>query len=423
MSPLEDIRGIDGADGYDDDEEEAGEESGEKPSGADSGKGPGAKPGSEVHEVTPERHRRPRHGRRRHHRRRRPEEPSKPNMKMYALVIGLVVIVPIVGATWFFFGPAGSIRKIDLLARPYVDNGVTGMALAAFIDTGKPSSLSGSADLKVLLGSTNVYSGQVDVSDSRAMKNLPLNQFAVANGDYRVQFTFQGAATSTVFTISEIIEKVNLTAFNITTVNNATLVQPGSARLGFTATFLSNNDVTQMATDRDQFEIEMIREGVSEKHTEAVGTKTQINKNYPVAGNGNYTVRATFLNSKVKPGSAYSTILAQANDSSTGRPFTIITIPPTSVPRSDKSTTQWKLADGGGTFKFDGTGSIAYEGATMVNYTWDYGDFLGEDGPKTTHTYTALPTADYPQKYIVTLTITDSNGQFASAQIQVTVTV
>jgi hypothetical protein len=336
-----------------------------------------------------------------------------------------VVIVPIVGAAWFFFGPAGSIRKIDLIARPYVDSDtrVTGMALAAFIDTGKPSSLSGSADLKIQLGGTSVYSGQVDVSDSRAMKNLPLNQFAVGNGDYRVQFTFQGAATSTMFTLSEIIEKVNLTAFNITTINNATLVQPGSARIGFTATFLSDNDVTQLATDRDQFELEIIREGVPEKHTEPVGTKTQINQNYPVAGNGNYIVKATFHNSKVKAGTAHSTIEALANDSFTWQPFVVVSIPPTPVARSDKTAAPWKLSEGGATFKFDGTGSITYEGATMWNYTWDYGDGLGENVSKTTHTYTTpVPAGVDYLKYVVTLTVTDSNERSASTQIEVTVT-
>jgi hypothetical protein len=419
MSPLEDVRGIDGADEYGDDEEDEGAGPGEE----DSTGGDGANGEPEVHEVSAERPRRRR--RRRHGRRRRPADEPKPNMKMYAIVIGLVVIVPIVGAAWFFFGPAGSIRKIDLIARPYVDSDtrVSGMALAAFIDAGKPSALSGSADLRILRAGSSVYSGQISVSDSRAMKNLPFNQFAVGNGDYRVEFTFQGASTTTVFSVTEIIEKVNLTAFNITTINNATLVPAGSARIGFTATFLNLNDVTQLATDRDQFEVEIIKGTASEKHTEAVATRTQVNKNYAVGGNGNYTVKATFLNSKVKPGSPYARIDALANDSSTGQPFTIVTIPPTSAPKSDKTTTQWKLSEGGGTFKFDGTGSIAYEGATIVNYTWDYGDFLGEDGPKTTHTYTALPTAEYPQKYVVTLTITDSNGQYAAAQIQVTVTV
>ena len=421
MSPLEDARGIDGADGYDEEEESDEDSSGEDSGGGEEPDGGGEE--AEVHEVTAER---PRRRRRRHGRRRRPKEGPKPNMKMYALVLGLVVIVPVVGAAWFFFGPACSIRKIDLIARPYVDSDtrVSGMALAAFIEAGKPSALSGTGDLKILRSGTSVYAGQVSVSDSRAMKNLPYNQFATGNGDYRVEFTFQGAATSTVFSITEIIEKVNMTSFNITTINNATLVQPGTARIGFTATFLNNAEVTQLATDKDTFEVEIIKGGASEKHTESPGAKTQINKNYPVGGNGNYSLKAVFLNSKVKPGSQYARIEAQAVDYITGQPFTVVTIPPTAVAKSDKQSAAWKLSEGGATFKFDGTGSITYEGATIVNYTWEYGDELGEDGPKTTHTYTTNPAARGVDQlvYDVTLTITDSNGQSAAAKIQVTVT-
>jgi hypothetical protein len=432
MPPEKDEHGIDGAEDHPEDDDYGEEDPGED-AGGDGGEPGGGPPEgpeepaeTEVHEVSAERPRRRRHGRRRHGRRRRPEDRPKPNMKLYAIVIGLVVIVPLVGAAWFFFGPAGSIRKIDLIARPYTDSEtrVSGMALAAFIDAGKPSALSGTGDLKILRSGTNVYSGQVPVSDSRAMKNLPLNQFAVGNGDYRIEFSFQGAAMSTTFTISEIIEKVNLTSFCITTINNATLVQPGTARIGFTATFLNSADVTQLATDRDQFEVEVIRNGVSEKHTEPVGSRFQLNKNYPVAGNGNYTVKATFLNSKVKPGSQYSRIESVGNDSATGAQVTRIFIPPTAVAKSDKSSAPWKLSEGGATFKFDATGSITYEGATIINYTWDYGDGLGEyEAPKSTHTYTSpVPAGVNQLDYVVTLTIVDSNEQASSAQITVTVT-
>lgn len=444
MSPLKDEHGIDGAEDYPDDEEGSDQEgsneedpdgegsddegSGEEPVKESPGDGPrAATKETGVHEVTAERPRQRRHGkgRRRHGRRRPPEDEPKPNAKMYAIVIGLIVIVPLVGAAYFFFGPAGSIRKIDLIARPYVDpdTRVSGMALAAFIDTGKPSALSGQADLKISLGAASVYSGRMDVSDSRVLRNLPLDQFAIGNGDYRVQFSFQGVTTSTLFTLTEIIEKLNLTAFNITYINNATLVPAGSARLGITLTFLNNNDITQLATDKDRLQVEIIKGGNVEKYTETVGARPQINKNYPVSGNGNYTLRAVFSNSKVKPGSQYATVEATANDSQSKMPYVLVSIPPTAVPRTDKTTAQWKLSEGGATFKFDGTGSITYEGATFRNYTWDYGDDTGEELAKTTHTYTKVPTVEQALRYVVTLTVVDSNEQSASAQIELTVTV
>ena len=427
MSPMRDVHGIDGANDDPDDDEGSDEDgSGERPGQDEQAEGDdeAIAENAPVHVVSAERPGRRRHRRRKHGRRRPPVDEPKPNAKMYAIVIGLVVIVPIIGAAWFFLGPAGSIRKIDLIARPYVDpdTRVSGMALAAFIDTGKPSSLSGSAELKISLGSAGVFSSKVDVSDSKVLRNIPLNQFAIANGDYRVQVSFQGVTTSTVFTLTEIIEKLNVTAFDITNLNNATLVPPGSARLGFTATFLNKADITQLATDKDRLQVEIIKGGNVEKYTETISARPQINKNYPVSGNGNYTVRATFTNSKVKAGSQYSTIEAMANDSQTRQPYTIVTIPPTANAGPDKSA-QWKLADGGAVVKFDGTASITYEGATVAVYSWDYGDFTGEEGSKTTHTYTQVPSASEQLKFNAILTITDSNGESSSDTLVVTVTV
>jgi len=458
MAPLKDEHGIDGAEDYPGDEGDSGEEgsteedageegseeegpaeegsgeegpgeegSGEEPADEGTGEGPEAPAGEpEVHEVSAERPRRRRHRRRAHRRRRRPEDEPKPNTKRWAIIIGIIIIGTSIAGAWFFLGPAGSISKITLIARSYKEDvtNVSGMALLAMIDTGKPSSLSGSADLKISRAGTGVYSGQVEVSGSQAKKNLPYGQFATGNGDYRVELIYQGFATTTTFSIAEIIEKLEVTAYNITTVNNATLVPPGSARLGFTVTFLNNKDATQWATDKDSLEVEIIKGGVSDKHAEIPRSLTQVKQNYPVSGNGNYTVRATFFNSKVKAGSQYSRIEAMATDTFTKAPYVLVSIPPTAVPRSDKTTAQWKLADGGAVFKFDATGSIAYEGATFWNYTWDFGDGDGSIEPKATHTYTMPPAVgEPPLKYVVTLTVVDSNEQAASTQIEVTVTV
>lgn len=445
MSPLRDSMGIDGAEDRPEDEDRMegeedlpgeGEDGAEPEEGDEGAEGPEeagevstVEPeAAEVHEVRAARPRRRRHGKRRRRpgRRRPAEKKPSPHRKWHILIVALIIIVPVVGAAYFFWGPAGSIRKIDLLARPYndFDTGVSGMAIAAFIDAGKPSAFSGQGDLKITLEGTQVYSGQIDVSESRAMRNLPLDQFAIGNGDYRVQFSFQGVTTSTTFTTTEIIEKLNFTAFNITHINNATLVPAGTARLGYTITLLNNADVTQLATDRDALQVEVFKSGASEnKFTESVGAKTQVNKNFPVSGNGNYTLKATFTNSKVKPGSMYHKIEAFASDSNTETPYVLVSIPPTAVPKTDKTTARWNLADGGATFNFDALGSIAYEGATIWYYTWDFGDGYGDDSPVTSHTYTSPPATGEPLRYMVTLSVVDSNLQSASAQLELTVTV
>ncbi|MBM4248805.1 MAG: PKD domain-containing protein [Euryarchaeota archaeon] len=426
--------GIDGAEDepQEDDREEDGRpgDEGAEPSSGDGEVTVGGREEPEVHEVRARPPRRRRRGKGRHGTRRRgPEEPKRDSRtrRLYIIAIALITIVPVVGVAYFFWGPPGSIQKIDLLARPYADpdTGVSGMAIAAFIDAGKPSAFSGKGDLKISLDGTEVYSGQLDISESRAMRNLPLDQFAVGNGDYRVQFSFQGVTTSTFFTTNEIIERLNFTAFNITHITNATLVPDGNARLGYTVTFLSLADITQLATGRDGLQVEVFKNGAPEnRFTDTIGTKTQVNKNFPVGGNGNYTLKATFTNSKVKPGSKYHKVEAEARDPYTNTSFVLVSIPPTAVPKTDKTTAQWKLADGGATFRFDALGSVAYEGATIVNYTWDFGDGYGDDSPVTTHTYTMPPVAGQPPlKYVVTLAVVDSNQQSVFEQLELTVTV
>jgi PKD repeat protein len=73
----------------------------------------------------------------------------------------------------------------------------------------------------------------------------------------------------------------------------------------------------------------------------------------------------------------------------------------------------------GQTVTFDGSASTPSTGATISDYTWDFGDGTGDDsgGVATdTHAYST------PGTYTVKLTITDSNNETNSTTQQVTVT-
>jgi len=410
MSPVKDDAGIDGAEDPDEGTEDA------EP---------------EVHEVVsepaPRKKTSPPRSRPAKKRSYDEEEPApKSKKKLYAIVIGLIIIVPLIGVIYFYVGPPGNIKKIDLFARPYTktDTEVSGLALAAFIDTGKPSQLSGTGNLVISYQGKDVYKDNVDVSDSKGLKDVPMNRFAVGNGDYRVQFSFEGFTARTVFSVSEIIEKLNATAYSMTHNTNATLIPDGQARLGFTATFTNIAGVTQLATKNDKLEVEIDRGTNPEKHTENIAQKVQVNNNYTVPGNGNYTVKMTFTNSKVLTTSPYYNIVVTALDSSKDTPYVIVRIPPTSNAGPDK-TAQWKIVDGGAVVSFDGTGSVAYEGATipLASYTWNFGDNIGEDGvAKTSHTYSTPPAAGDTLNYIAILTVTDTNGESSSDTCDVTVT-
>lgn len=60
--------------------------------------------------------------------------------------------------------------------------------------------------------------------------------------------------------------------------------------------------------------------------------------------------------------------------------------------------------------RFNGSSSTSYNGATIVSYSWNFGDGTTQaSGPSQTHVYAV------PGSHTVTLTVTDSNGQSDSA--------
>ena len=68
------------------------------------------------------------------------------------------------------------------------------------------------------------------------------------------------------------------------------------------------------------------------------------------------------------------------------------------------------------TVQFDGSGSTAYNGATVAGYVWDFGDGTAQaSGATPTHIFATAGT------YTITLTVTDSNGQTDTATNSVAV--
>jgi hypothetical protein len=450
MPPKDDV-GIDGAQEYPDDEDsgadgEAPEDDsdldeetsqGSRTEEASGGKGGGGQEGGEaaeageVHEVVAQPAPRKKGARARPSGKRpgmapvQTRKPDRPRSRarLYAVVIGVIILVPVIGAAYFYLGPAGSIKKIDLIATPYTtDQGATGLALAAFIDTGKPSDLSGSADLLISYNGSTVYTGSVPVAASKADYKLPLNRFAVGNGNYGIRFTFQGFTSDANFPVTDLIQSLNVTANNITAQTNATLVPQGSALIAVSVVFLNSNDpnnsVSEIATSDDHLTVEIAHGGATEKYTEVLAMGALFSKFYPVTGNGNYTISTTFLSSKVKAGSPYSTIVATARDPY-GQPFVHVQIPPYAVVDGGNKNIPWKI--GGVDVTFGATGSRAYEGATIVSYWWNYHDETVEEGITVTKHYSEKQpyTAD---SYLVTLSVTDSNDATDYIDVSVTFT-
>jgi hypothetical protein len=179
--------------------------------------------------------------------------------------------------------------------------------------------------------------------------------------------------------------------------------------------------VTQLASTKDRLVVEIGRGGTPEKYTETMAKKTGFEKDFPIPGNGNYTVKITFLNSMVKTGSRFSEITVIANDSNNlSHPYVHVAIPPLADAGPDQ-TVPWKIQDGGAVVTLDGVRSMAYDGATIIQYWWNYNDGTAEDGAKVTHKYLEKNDPETPF-YVVTLTVTDINGQMSSDEVHIVVT-
>ncbi|MGQ9582024.1 MAG: PKD domain-containing protein [Thermoplasmatota archaeon] len=341
---------------------------------------------------------------------------------LYVGIVALIVIVPVIGLVYFYYGPSGDIKKIDLIAQQYASNMESGMLLVVHVDTGKPSSLSGTADLRVSLNGTLTCTETLHIEESRATKKLPFRAFVVANGQYGVEVSFQGKRASTTFVVANVIERVSATAHVMTNKLNPDLVQPGKARIGLIVNFMDGTGVSQKAAESDALEISIARAGeAAATYTPKIGGLMLYTANYGVSGNGNYTATVTFINSNVKEVSSLSRITVQALDVNSSQPTIRVAIPPTADAGPDMKV-QWKLLTGGAVVHFDGTASIAYEDATLVSYYWNFGDETGEEGAKVTHTYTKKPDSGSSLVYRVILTVTDSNDEFAEDEAIVTVT-
>jgi len=339
-----------------------------------------------------------------------PEQEPRSGRRIWVVVLVLLIIVPAAGLIYFFYGPSGEIQAIDLIAQEYTDsNGVTGMSLVAQVNTGKPSHLSGDADMAIIYKGATTWTGKMGISESQGTKSIPLSLFAEGNGDYKVQVRFQGKSSSTTFTESHIIERLNVTAFNMTRMTNST-IDYGTARLGVRIIFLSNSSESQKAVTGDSLSIEITGGGGSNNYTENIANKVQLNLNYSVPGiesynatRNTYTVKVTFQNSKVRPVSQLSTITTLGVDPKTNLTNIMVFVPPKAEAGPDQ-TVQWKLVDGGGKVTLDGSKSFGYGGARITNWTWDCGDDWIEDTEMATHTY------KNPGNYLVKLLVVDNYG-------------
>jgi PKD repeat protein len=136
-------------------------------------------------------------------------------------------------------------------------------------------------------------------------------------------------------------------------------------------------------------------------------------------GSGANAVTVTGYPTDLAPNTLYDYQLVAANSAGTTYGYTYSFTTPaasTSAPAAAFTSTP-APATTTSAVSFDGSGSTD-SNATITDYTWDFGDGTTQDAhgnPITSHPYTS------PGKYVVTLIVTNSNGESESTTQMVTV--
>ncbi|MBM9538468.1 PKD domain-containing protein [Desulfobulbus alkaliphilus] len=135
----------------------------------------------------------------------------------------------------------------------------------------------------------------------------------------------------------------------------------------------------------------------------ATGTGSTAQHLYTAAGAYTATLTVTATNGLTSSATTTITVTEATNPEPA--------IPPTAVISSSTAAGPAPL-----NVSFDGSGSSAANGATIVSHSWSFGDGASATGATTGHTFTVAGT------YSTTLTVIDSNGQTNSTSTPIVVT-
>lgn len=234
-----------------------------------------------------------------------PEVVKKPSPWVKRILVVTVVIVLIIVAIFAFIYFGTDVTNVTVALEP--DPDYDKLNVSVLVGSSGMASVAGDADLEITYQDNVIYTSKVSINDDGTGKvQIPYNAFVEENGDYFIQVKYEGEE-SFIVTYEEryVVEDLNITA------EVGKVASGGQMNVTVTMLDKSGGMMTPRGAEITIDEIDLIDDPdlpiVSEEDPESVsGSNYRVQ--FPYDQGGNYSIRVTVENSRVKPDSDYHTI-------------------------------------------------------------------------------------------------------------------
>ena len=156
--------------------------------------------------------------------------------RVTAVLVALIIIVPILAGTYYYFGPS---RLTELTISNITPDNVDRKGIYIIGSAvGGGQSFSGSADLIIYYNDEQVYVGKVTFKQSLLNQYLALDRFAVGNGEYEFRLRHGEVMDRFYYDLDMLVEELGVYAAGAYNVN-VPGIAPYECAYHYTVTFLT----------------------------------------------------------------------------------------------------------------------------------------------------------------------------------------
>jgi hypothetical protein len=156
--------------------------------------------------------------------------------RVTAALVALIIIVPVVAGTYWYLGPS---RLTELSISNIAPDNVEGKGIYIIGSaTGGGQSFSKNADLIIYYADEQVYAGKATFKQSLLNQYLPLDRFAVGNGEYEFRLRYGGVEDRYYYELGMLVEELGVYATGAYDTN-VPGIAPYECAYSYTVTFMT----------------------------------------------------------------------------------------------------------------------------------------------------------------------------------------